>query len=198
MTSRHHRQHGNISALRILLLLCLCGAIGFVLVTQESNIQQYVRHFRADSKAVQLDIQELSETWTEQSLATRFPGSSTQCDDFNGMSGVQRACAIYIKEFNGMSALYMTFFFGHNKLRSVAINLPWWAHKKALRYLRQQYGNPYVSQEMPYEGVRLYGWRLSNEGGVFFPKDMPWNPFSWSSIFWSSPSACLSTGCFTK
>lgn len=169
-----------------------------MLFTQESHIQEYRLYFSAtDRKPVQLDILSLSETWTEQSLAQRFPGYPIHCNNFTGLPNVQRACAVDVNGFNGMSALYMTFFFGKNQLREVAINMPWWTHRKAGRYLREQFGQPYASQLLPRGGVRLHGWRFSDESAIFFPRDMPWNPFSWTGIHWRSRSACLASSCFT-
>lgn len=160
------------------------------------NAREYWLYFTTDRKPATLDLLSLSEEWTESRLSAEFPGFPIGCYPYQGPLRVQRACGVDVKSANGVSTLYMSFFFDQGHLSEVSINVPWWSHKKAYTYLITTLGDPLDSQPRWHAGVRLHGWKLGDGSAVFFNRDRPLNPLRWNAIYWRSASACKRDGCF--
>jgi hypothetical protein len=185
-----------VSWRRVLVLLLICVLLAAFLFSQASHLREYKLYFTEDRKPASLDLSALSEEWTESSLRERFAGFPIICQAYQGPLPVHRACAVDVKSANDVPALYVSFFFAGGRLDQVAIIVPWWAHGEAYASLVTSLGLPAASQLLPRDGVRLHGWRLNGGAAVFFNRDRPINPLLWNSIYWRSPSACRSGGCF--
>jgi hypothetical protein len=183
---------------RVLVLLFLCAVPAALLLSQAGNLNEYRLYFTEDRKPAFLDLTALSEEWTESSLRARFAGFPITCVAYRGSLPVQRACAVDVRSTNDIPALYTSFFLAGGRLDQVAINVPWWSHGSAYKSLVTALGPPAASQFMPRNGVRLHGWRLSSGAAVFFNRDRPLGPPFWNSIYWRSPSACRSEGCYRE
>lgn len=184
--------------LRLLVLLLFAAIFAVYLRSQSDNLLEYRLYFTEDRKPAHLSLLELNESWTEASLRQRFAGYPVVCDPYQGELPVQRACAVDVSSLNDVSALFVSFFFAEGSLRHVSVNVPWWAHKAALRSLITSFGPPTASQLLPHSGVRLHAWSLVNGSAVFLNRDLPLNPLSWNGIHWRSASSCLNQNCFKK
>ena len=162
------------------------------------NAREYWLYFSTDRKPATLDLLLLSEDWTENRLSAEFPGFPIGCYPYQGPLRVQRACGVDVHSANDVPTLYMSFFFADGRLSEVSINVPWWSHKKAYRYLMTTLGEPMASQRRWHAGVRLHGWKLLGGAGVFLNRDRPLNPLQWNAIYWRSASACKRDGCFIE
>ena len=183
---------------RVLALLLASAILAAFLFAQSNKLTEYKLYFTADRSPVTLDLQALSEDWTESRLRAQFVGLPVRCQDYQGPLSVQRACALDVRSANGVPALFVSFFFANGRLNEVSINVPWWSHQTAFQYLVSTFGRPDASQLLPRAGVRLQGWRLGNGSAVFFNRDRPFNPLQWNSIFWRSRTACDLGACFAK
>ncbi len=180
---------------RLWVLLLFTALLAVYLQTQAGNILEYRLYFTEDRRAAQLSLLELHEGWSEATLRQRFAGHPVTCEPYRGDMKVQRACAVDVGSLNGVSALFLSFFFADGRLSHVSVNVPWWAHRAALKSLVDSFGQPVASQRLPHQGVRLHGWSLANGAAVFMNRDRPLNPLSWNSIHWRSASSCRSEGC---
>lgn len=165
-------------------------------MSQRAELLEYRLYFTEDRKDVSFAIGELSETWTEQTLRERFAGLPIHCQPNPGAGLGDLACAVDVKSYNGLPALFISFFFEAGQLQQVSVNVPWWKHDAAYARLRQWLGPPHASQVFPHSGVRLHGWQLAGGAGVFFNRDASLNPLEWSAIQWRSASSCAALPCF--
>lgn len=188
----------HLNSRSTLILLLFTALLAAFLHFQASNLTEYRLYFTEDRKAATLSLADLSENWTEATLRDQYAGYPVSCHPYQGELAVQRACAVYVSSYNGVPALFMSFFFADGHLSQISINVPWWSHGAAYRSLVANFGQPAASQLLPHAGVRLHGWRLRNGSAVFFNRDRPLNPLSWNGIYWRSASSCLKQRCFTK
>lgn len=181
-----------------LLLAVIVGILTFgVLMTQRAAIREHQLYFTEPRRDVIFELSELSEEWSEETLRKKFPDIAPNCEDLSGSGLGDVACVIDTKSFNGVPALFISFFFSSGRLQQVSINVPWWRHRTARDYLDTSLGAPTASQIFPHSGVRLHGWHLSDGSAVFYNRDMSINPLEWNAIYWRSASSCARTNCFT-
>lgn len=189
-------QSEPLSLRRILMALVLVFGIFWLLATQREAIREHQLYFTEDRKDVVFHLSELSETWTEKKLREKFTGIPLNCYPNPGEGLGDLACALDTKSFNGVPALFISFFFTSGHLQQVSINIPWWKHQAAYDYLVASMGRQAASQFFPYAGVRLHGWNLPSGAAVFYNRDKSVNPLSWNAINWRSASSCAAEGCF--
>ena len=181
---------------RILLILASVAMCGFLL-TQRDAIREHQLYFSEDRKNVTFQLADLSEAWTEKTLREKFPGIPLNCSPNPGQGLGDLACGLDTKSFNGVPALFISFFFTRGHLQQVSINVPWWRHGTGYNYLVSSLGQPTASQLLPYSGIRLHGWSLPSGAAIFYNRDKSINPFSWNAINWRSASSCAAETCFT-
>lgn len=188
----------GISLRRILFAVLIAVALAGVLFSQRDAFQEHRLYFTQERQGVLFRLEELSETWTEQSLGQRFPGIPIRCSYNPGPGLGDRGCALDAKSFNGVPTLFIAFFFEAGRLQQVSINIPWWHHQRAHRYLRAFLGEPTAAQFLNFWDTRLYGWALRDGAGVFFNRDKALNPLVWNAIYWRSAPACRAIECFRQ
>lgn len=188
---------GDISVERIVLVLVACALLCVPLFLQRDKLNEYRLYLSEPRQPAVFGLAELSEDWTENTLRQRFAGNTVRCAPHGGDStGAARVCAVDVKAYNGVPAMFVSFFFAKARLDQVSINIPWWVHGEAEQHLRATLGPPVAAQLLPRAGVRLYGWQLDQGGAVFFNRERDWNPLVWNAIYWRSASACRSQACF--
>ncbi|WP_374510858.1 hypothetical protein [Niveibacterium sp.] len=181
-----------------LLLAVFVGVLLFcVLITQRAAIREHQLYFTEPRRSVAFELSDLTEEWSEATLRERFPDIPPNCEGISEPGLGDVVCVLDTKSFNGVPALFISFFFASGRLQQVSINVPWWRHQAARDYLDTSLGEPSASQIFPHSGVRLHGWRLSNGAAVFYNRDMSINPLEWNAIYWQSASLCERAGCFT-
>lgn len=182
---------------RILLVVLIAVALFGILFTQLGAIQEHRLYFTKERQGVVFRLEELSDSWTEQYFRERFAGIPIRCSHYPGPGLGDLGCALDAQSFNGVPTLYIAFFFESGRLQQVSINIPWWHHQRAHRYLLASLGQPTVAQFFNFMDTRLYGWALSDGAGVFFNRDKALNPLLWNAIYWRSASACRAHQCFS-
>jgi hypothetical protein len=185
-----------VSLRRILVALLVIFALFALLMTQRDVIREYQLYFTEDRQDVNFELAELSEAWSEKMLREKFPGVPLNCYSEQGKNLGDLQCVLDTKSFNGVPALFITFFFSADHLQQVSINVPWWEHQAAYDYLVASIGRQISSQDSPHAGVRLHGWRLPCGAGVFYNRDKSLNPLQWNAISWQNPTWCAAHGCF--
>ena len=189
-------QRQSLSLGRILVALVFCFIILGLLMTQRETIREYQLYLTEDRRDVSFQLTEISEAWTEKILREKFTGFPLNCSNNPGAGLGDRACALDTKSFNGVPALYISFFFSSGALQQISINIPWWRHQEGYDYLVKLLGRPTGSQRLPHAGIRLHGWLLANGGAVFYNRDKSLNPLQWNAIYWRSASSCAANSCF--
>lgn len=179
------------------LLTTQYDTIRGLLMAQGGAIREHQRYFTENRQDVVLPFAELSEAWTERTLREKFAGYPIQCYRNPGRSLGDLGCAMDTKSFNGIPALFISFFFTSGHLRQISISIPWWEHQATYKYLTTALGPPTASQLFPYAGIRLHGWLLADGTAVFYNRDKSLNPLQWNAINWRSASSCMRTACFT-
>lgn len=167
-----------------------------LLITQQEAIREHRLYFTEDRKDVTFQFADLSEAWTERTLREKFPGIPLNCYPNPGENLGDLGCVLDTKSFNGVPALFVSFFFSSSHLEQVSINVPWWKHQTAYDYLVASIGHQTSSQLFPHSGVRLHGWSLPSGAAVFYNRDKSLNPLLWNAINWRSASSCASNRCF--
>lgn len=189
-------QSPSVSLRRIAILLLVGLAIFGLLMTQRAAIRQHQLYFTENRQDVSFQFAELSEAWTVNTLRKRFAGYPIHCYPNPGDNLGDLACAMDVKSFNGLPALFISFFFDAGQLQQISINVPWWKHRAAYKYLVASIGPQTASQVLHQEGVRLHGWHLPDGAGVFYNRDKSRNPLQWNGIYWRSASSCTNNACF--
>lgn len=177
------------------LLICLCY-FGLVM-TQKDALIEHKLYFTEDRKEISFQFSEMSEKWTIKMLRDRFPGHTLNCQPNPGEMLGDMGCVLDAKSFNGVPALFISFFFSSNHLQQIAVNIPWWKHQVAYEYLQTTMGKPAASQLFPHSGVRLHGWILTDGTAVFYNRDKSINPLRWNTIYWQSASLCAANRCIS-
>lgn len=186
----------SLSLRRILIALVTSFALFWLFTTQRENIREHQLYFTQDRKDVSFQLSDLSEAWTEKTLREKFVGIPLSCYPNPGEGLGDLGCALDTKSFNGVPALFISFFFASGHLQQVSINVPWWKHKAAYSYLVASMGRQTASQLYPHSGVRLHGWNLPSGAAVFYNRDKSLNPLLWNAINWRSASSCAADECF--
>lgn len=186
----------SMSLARILIALMVSLAPFGFLMTQRAAIREHQLYFTEDRKDVAFQISDLSEEWTERTLREKFPGIPVNCFPNPGEDLGDLGCVLDTKSFNGVPALFISFFFASGRLQQVSINVPWWKHQVAYDYLIGSIGRQTASQLLPHSGIRLHGWSLPSGAAVFYNRDKSLNPLVWNAINWRSASSCAAEGCF--
>lgn len=189
-------QSQSVSLRRIAVLLLAGFAILGLLMTQREAIREHQLYFTENRQDVAFQFAELSEAWTERTLREKFAGYPIHCYPNPGDGLGDLGCVMDTKSFNGIPALFVSFFFASGHLQQISINVPWWEHQAAYRYLIASIGPQTASQLFPHAGVRLYGWQLPAGAAVFYNRDKSLNPLLWNAINWRSASSCMSNSCF--
>jgi hypothetical protein len=189
------RPERNRTRLVVIGLLVVVLAVWF-LRSNEGEAKEYRLYLSEDRPAISLRYDELSGSWTEQTLRERFPKLSIRCyaDSSHGLG--DRVCAMDVLSNNGVPTMFISFFFAKGQLAAAAFNIPWWAHGDALDHITASFGEPHSAQLLPRNGVRLYGWELPDHGAIFYNRDRSFNPLQWNSVFWNSAAFCARSGCF--
>lgn len=186
----------NIKKIALTLVICLAAFL--LLMTQRDALREHELYFTQNRSDVSFELSELSGEWTEKELRKRFAGLPIQCYPNPGDGLGDLGCTLDTKSYNGIPALFISFFFSSGKLQQVSINIPWWKHPEAYEYLTSKIGTPTASQTFPRSGVRLHGWRLPDGAGLFYNRDRSLNPLQWNAIFWRSPASCAGSACFNS
>jgi len=173
-----------------IVILALCLVLLALVLLQPDNLRVYRLYFTEDRQPVTFRLNELSESWSEQTLKERFRGLPIRCEAFHGPLLANRACAVDVKSYNGVPVLYISFFFSSGQMHHVSINIPWWSHRTAYRYLLHSLGDPDAGQFLPRSGVRLVGWRMPDGSAIFYNRDWIINPLQWNAVLWNSSTAC--------
>lgn len=189
-------QSSTVSLRRIVLGVTIIGLAAWYLLANKQEAREHRLYFSEDRPAISLRYDELSESWTEQTLRTRFPKATLRCYSNDDRTLGDRACALDVFANNDVPTMFIAFFFAKGQLSSASFNIPWWAHGDALDNLKAQFGEPHSAQVLFHGGVRLYGWELPDHGAVFYNRDRSLNPLQWNSVFWNSAAYCAKNRCF--
>lgn len=75
-----------------------------------------------------------------------------------------------------------------NRLQTLEILVPWWAHHRSAAMLTQRLGPPSGNEALAASGERLavLTWNLP-QGRVLMARAPGWNPWRWSTLRWSAP-----------
>ncbi|MBS0428646.1 MAG: hypothetical protein JSR41_15325 [Proteobacteria bacterium] len=180
-----------------------CGLAAVVAVAalwrwQPDGMEEYAQFvFSRPRPPADFALDDLSERWTEADLRERFAGLPILCGPYRVNVAGSRGCRVEAHRYNGMPTLYLSFFFQDGRLDEVVVNMPWWQHRAATRYLLQTFGTPTAAQDEAVAGIRLVGWSRPSGAGVFLNRDRPRNPLDWNAIHWRSAASCARAGCFT-
>ncbi len=185
-----------MSIRRFGFLLLVSLAVGALLFTQIDRIVIYKRYLSGNRPAAKIDLYNLGNAWTEQTLRQAFPGIRVSCHQYTETSDADRVCALDSGSLNGIPTLYTAFFFSSGKLSHASINVPWWSLADARHVLVSSFGPPTASQRLPHKGVRLEGWQMGNGSALFINRDRPLYPLEWNAVLWNSKSTCRKLGCF--
>lgn len=186
----------SLSLGRVFIALVGSFALFVLFAAQREAIREHQLYFTQDRKDVSFQLSDLSEAWTEKNLREKFSGIPLNCYPNPGEGLGDLGCALDTKSFNGVPALFISFFFVSGRLQQVSINVPWWKHQAAYNHLVASIGRQTASQLFPHSGVRLHGWSLPSGAAVFYNRDKSLNPLSWNAINWRSASSCAADGCF--
>ena len=187
-----------LSVRRILIALMVGVALFGLLMTQREVIRLHQLYFTQDREDVTFQLSDLSEAWTEKTVRQKFAGIPLNCYPNPGEGLGDAACVLDTKSYNGVPALFITFFFSSGHLLQVSINVPWWKHQAAYDHLVASIGRQSASQLFPHSGIRLHGWSLPSGAAVFYNRDKSLNPLRWNAIYWRSASSCVASSCFAQ
>jgi hypothetical protein len=185
----------NTHPRRRLSLLIVTSALliaAIYLFMKRGVIEEYWLYFTEKRQAMTLDFSELSGDWSEDDLYRRFNEYPIYCRTYIGGLDVDRACGIYVKSYNSVPALFVSFFFVKGKLFLVSVNVPRWSYRKAYKNLTARFGVPDARQFFMHNGVKLAGWQLKSGAGLFVNVEPPRDLLSWGAILWMSEQACNS------
>jgi hypothetical protein len=192
------RQAPSLSMRRIGVALLIGLGLLALLMTQFDVLREYKLYLTEDRKDVAFQLTELSEAWTERTLRERFAGLPMRCYPNPGEGLGDQGCIVDTKSYNGIPAMFISFFFSSGHLNQVSINVPWWNHRVAFERLRVSLGAPTASQLFPHSGIRLHGWQLPSGAVVLYNRDRSINPLQWNAIYWRSAAACREQPCFNR
>ena len=194
---------------RLLLLIGL-GVFGFIflfLVWNSDTGYAYRMHWEAE-RQLSLDFTEL-KVMSPTEVVRAFPvnlfcrsGKSELGDYF---------CATELAGWNSIEALDTVFFFESNRLAFAKIDIPPWAHKDLLAYVKQHHGEPAgYTNRVQWGKMLLAGagnaavarigapaifdmspdelgvWSLPSGACLVVNMAADW-PLQWSTAFWVSP-----------
>jgi len=163
------------------------------------HAREYRLYLMEDRAPLILPFDQVSQEWTEDDIKRRFSSLAVRCyDNRPGEYLGTRSCFADIGSFNGHPAMNASFYLTDGRLSDLAINVPWWAHGKAFGGIVEALGLPLSSQDLPYAGVRLHGWKLANGSSLFYNRDRPLNPLEWSGIHWRSERVCQRQRCWAQ
>ncbi|MCU7371652.1 hypothetical protein PEC18_12520 [Paucibacter sp. O1-1] len=197
MKLEKRRTHPAVAALALLL-----AAVAGTALLLSSNYPEHVREHRLylseQRPTLDFSFDELSEQWTEADLRAQFPGQGIKCYSKLPNRPGDKSCFADISGHNGVAAMGAAFYFVSDRLDSVSLNIPWWAHGRMRDAIEGRYGRAVAAQSRPVAGVRLMGWALPDGSALFHNRDRGYNPVQWGGVFWSSRRACLRTGCLSE
>ncbi len=186
----------SVSPARLIALLIPVLLLFWLWNTRHPPIREYKLFLTEERQAATLPWHELSSTFSEAELRSRFQSFPIRCmPDASGIPGIVRLCIMDTASLNDVPTMTVHFLFSQDGLQRVATNIPWWAHDAGLNALTKGFGEPSASQEQPHSGVRLHGWRLPSSSTIFYNRDSELPPLGTNSIQWLSSTACSGSPC---
>lgn len=183
-----------VKAASVFILLLVLGLVflSFQYPYQFRENRQFLS--RAES-VMDFSFNDLSGKWTEADLRERFSYKTIICFDETTSFG-DKSCSVDLTSHNGAPAMLVVFFFTHDRLRAAFMHVPWWHHGKMRESLERLYGKPTTTHVVADDDTSLTGWKLENQGGLFYNTNRAANPLMWSAMLWYSPDYCKETDCY--
>lgn len=186
-----------LSPRRIGVLLLVAGVVGGYLFFNRDNLRDYRDYFADGRLPAHLPFGELSESWSEATVQSRFAGFPVTCyaNQYPTPTMGDRVCSVEVGSNNNVPTFLMSFFFLSGRMTHATYLVPWWEHARGQSSIENAYGPPVARQMVPRQGARLLGWQLPDGAAIFYNRDRPLNPLWWNAMFWTSASACEKTRC---
>jgi len=173
------------------------------------DIGAYRRYFLDSRPVITVRFDALSGAMDEAGLQQYFSGLPLRCADVprvpdaNGRAG-DRLCRADIDRVvdavgdrvGGVPAMQLSAMFDGGRLIAVRIDLPWWVHHAALRWLVAQLGAPASIDLRQVEGSTV-AWR-ARAGVVELNRDPGWDPLKTSGLQWSADASASTSTPFTS
>jgi hypothetical protein len=146
----------------LVALVALSAALAW---RHRDDLALYRSHWQSTQPPFEARWDGLSAATTEAALKAHFSGLPLQCTEVPRVAGTfgDRICRAGLSRIDGVPALQLAAYFDTERLVTIAIDLPWWAHHAALRGLVAQFGAPASIDLRPVDGSVVV-WRT--RGGV--------------------------------
>ena len=178
----------------LLVLLALAAVSAALLWRHRAELGGYRAYLQGDRPAVEARFEALSAASTAAVLRRHFAGLALRCEDAVPAAGAlgDRLCRAPLSRLDSVPALQLAAYLDHDRLVTIAVDLPWWAHHAALRRLVEQYGAPLALDLRPVEGT-VVTWRTRG-GAIELNRDPGWDPLKTGLLQWRADAPVAPPG----
>jgi hypothetical protein len=178
----------------LLVLLALAVLSAALLWRHRTELSSYRAYLQDNRPTVEGRFEALSAASTEAALLRHFAGLALHCEATVPAAGAlgDRLCRAPLGRLDGVPALQLAAYLDHDRLVTIAVDLPWWAHHAALRRLVEQYGAPLSMDLRPVEGS-VVTWRTRG-GAIELNRDPGWDPLKTGLLQWRADAPATTPG----
>jgi hypothetical protein len=155
-----------------LLMLCVVfGPILWLMFTEDGQRRtDTMVLWLFGEKEIQMDLEALSDQFTEQEIAQVYAALDWHCQDLEGIYG-NRHCVARVGIFNGIPARYLTTFYRDGRLRALKLHYRSNNHGQLQSQLRYQLGAPDTSPQALKASGQVLRWR-THHGLVLMKREL--------------------------
>lgn len=163
------------------------AALAALLWAGRAELPEHLARWFAGGRAgIAVDYARLSAELDAAALARLVGGVALPCRD----AAAGSVCEAALSEANGLPAAHLRATWQQARLRTVEVDVPWWAHHDAVRMLTARLGPPVrADAALPGSG-QAPGilWALPH-GALRIDRAPGWNPWAWSTLRWAASAA---------